>query len=120
MKKENQLIIGEATAEQIEKWKVKYGAVHGIEVDGHICYVRKIDRNTASYALSQMSFKVNKSDNNDVEINLGKQFKTGEAVLNNCWLGGSEEIRNDTSLWMNACIIAGQLIEIKEGSLKNF
>lgn len=119
--KEATKLLGEVTPEQIEAWKKKYGKVTGIIVEGHICYLRKVDRNTTSYALSQMSFKVGKADSGtDLEINMGKQFKTGEAVLNNCWLGGSDEIKADNALWMNACIKAGELIEFKEASLKNF
>jgi|ERR1035437_5112271 hypothetical protein len=121
MKKETTLV-GEVTPEQIETWKAKYGKVHGVIVDGHIAYVRKIDRNTTSYALSNMSFKMTKNDNDtsDIEMNMGKLAKTGEAVLMNCWIGGSEEIKKDESLWMNACIKAGELIEFKETELKNF
>ncbi|MDD3079092.1 MAG: hypothetical protein PHH37_08310 [Paludibacter sp.] len=115
-------LTGEVTPEQIAAWKAKYGKVHGVIVDGHIAYVRKIDRATTSYALSQMSIKMLKGegDTNDMEMSMGKLFKTGEAVMTNCWLGGSEEIKNDPSLWMNACIKAGELIEFKESELKNF
>lgn len=118
----NEKLIGEVTPDQITEWKEKYGKVHGVVVDGHIAYVRKIDRNTTSYALSQMSFKMSKNDNdtNDIEMNMGKLAKTGEAVLTNCWIGGSEEIKKDESLWVNACIKAGELIEFKETELKNF
>lgn len=120
-------LIGEVSQEQIDKWKAdpKIQRVHGIVVDGHIGYVKKPDRNTVSYALSQMSFKVDKGDkslgeNATVEMSMGKMYKQGEAVLTNCWLGGSEEMRKDTSLYVGACMIAGELIEIKEGELKNF
>lgn len=115
-------LIGEVAPEQIEQWKKKYGRVHGIIVDGHIAYVHKIDRKTTSYALTQMSFRMTKNEegDNDMEMSMGKLFKTGEAVLNNCWIGGSDEIKNDSSLWMNACVKAGELIEFKETELKNF
>lgn len=125
--KEEKKLIGEVSQEQIDKWKAdpKVQRVHGIVVDGHICYVKKPDRGTVSYALSQMSFKMNKGDkslgeNASVEMSMGKMYKQGEAVLQNCWLGGSEEIRKDNGLWVGACMTAGELIEIKEGELKNF
>lgn len=124
---EQEKLIGEVSPEQIDKWKAdpRVQRVHGIIVDGHICYVKKPDRATVSYALSQMSFKINKGDktlgeNAGVEMSMGKMYKQGEAVLQNCWLGGSEEIRKDNGLWIGACMTAGELIEIKEGELKNF
>ena len=121
---EEKKLIGEVTPEQIENWKTKYGKVHGIIVDGHIGYVRKVDRATVSYALSHMSFKMSTEKGEDdaktIEMNMGKLFKQGEAALNNCWIGGSEEIKTDMSLWSAACMKAGELIEIKEADLKNF
>lgn len=117
-------LIGEVTAEQIEKWKAKFGKVHGIIVDGHIAYVRKPDRATVSYALSHMSFKMSTEKGegmgNSMEVNMGNMLKQGEAVMNNCWLGGSDEIKAETSLWTAACMKAGELIETKEAELKNF
>lgn len=122
MKEEKIKLTGEADQAQIDEWKKKYGKIHGITVDGHIAYVRKIDRNTMSLALSRMSFKMTQNDGNtsDVEMNMGKLYKTGEAVMTNCWIGGSEEIKKDDSLWMNACVKAGELIEFKETGLKNY
>ena len=124
MKKEDIKLIGEVTAEQIEKWKAKYGKVHGVVVDGHIAYVRKPDRATVSYALSQLSFRMSTDkgadDGQSLEMNMGKLLKQGEAVMTNCWLGGSEEIKAEAELWTAACMKAGELIEMKEAELKNF
>lgn len=121
-----QKLIGEVSQEQIDKWKSTAGVqgVSGIIVGGHICYVKKPDRTVVSYALSQMSFVMIQGDSpNDpgkLEMSMGKLQKQGEAVLNNCWLGGSEKIKTDTSLWTGACLKAGELIEYKEATLKNF
>ena len=43
-------LIGQATPEQIEAWKKKYGKLFGIKVDGHICYLKKPDRKILSFA----------------------------------------------------------------------
>lgn len=124
MSEENKLI-GEATPEQIAKWKAdkKNGQIRSIEIDGHVCYVKEPSRDIVSYALRSVGFKVSSSEfsNNEnvIEMNMGDLYKKGEAVLNNCWLGGSEEIRNQTALWTGACITAGNLIEAKAGELKN-
>ncbi len=116
-------LIGEVSQEQIDKWKAdpKVEKVHSISVEGHICYVRKVDRATASYALSHTSFKMSTDDNtsNGIEMNMGDMYKKGEAVLTNCWLGGSEEIKTNTDLWISACITAGNLVEVKTTELKN-
>lgn len=120
---EDKKLTGEVAPEQIEAWKKKYGKVQGIVVDGHICYIRKIDRNTVNYALSQLSFTTRKGQAlsaDEVEVNMGRLFKTGEAVLTNCWIGGSETIRDDVSLYTAACLQAEQLVEFKESSLKNY
>lgn len=122
MKTETTKLIGEVTQAQVEEWKAKYGKVYAITVDGHITYIRKIDRATTSAALSRMSFKMTKNedtDGNDTEISLGKLFQTGEVVVNNCRIGGSEDVKNDPVLWMNTCTKAGEILEFREAELKN-
>lgn len=117
-------LIGEVSQEQIDKWKAdpKIQGVSGIIVGGHIAYVRKPDHNVVSYALSQMSFSMSPtgSEQGKIEMNMGKMLKQGEAVITNCWLGGSEEIRTNTKLWAGACLKAGELVEYEEGEIKNF
>lgn len=109
---------GTATPEQIAAWKQKYGEVNQISIDHHVCYLKRPDRATLSYALSQMKFGMGGDDGTSVEMDMGRMYKTGEAVMTNCWIGGSEEIKSDDSLWMNACTKASELIEFKEASLK--
>jgi hypothetical protein len=119
-------LIGEVDQVQIDKWKAKPGClgVAGIIVGGHIAYVERPNRNVVSYALSQMSFSMTPSNDSleqaKIEMSLGKMYKQGEAVLVQCWLGGSEEIRTNNKLWTGACMKAGELIEYEEAELKNF
>lgn len=126
MAEEKAKLIGEVDQAQIDKWKAdpKCLGIVGIIVGGHIAYVKRPDRNIVSYALSQMSFAMTPSNNSleqaKIEMSLGKMYKQGEAVLSNCWLGGSEEIRTDNKLWTGACMKAGELIEYEEAELKNF
>lgn len=123
---EEKKLIGEVSQEQIDKWKAdpKVLGVVGIIVGGHIGYVKKPDRNIVSYALSQMSFSMTASDNSlengKIEMSLGKMYKQGEAVMANCWLGGSEDIKDNNKLWTGACMKAGELIEYEEAQIKNF
>lgn len=95
---------GQATPEQIEEWKKKYGKVSGIKVDGHIGYVRKPDRKTLSYA----SIAGQKDP-----------LKFNEVLLNNCWLGGSELIKTDDELFLSVGGKLAELIQVKEAELVN-
>ncbi|MDY0200974.1 MAG: hypothetical protein RBR40_08300 [Tenuifilaceae bacterium] len=101
MKKE---LIGQATPEQIEAWKKKHGKLFGIIVDGHICYLRKPDRRTLSYATAAGG-----SD----------PIKFNETLLNNCWVGGSEAIKTEDDLFLGASGKLAELIEVKQAELVN-
>jgi len=97
-------LIGEATPEQIQQWKEKYGRVIGIKVDGHIFYLRTPDRKILSYATT---------------VGAKDPIKFNEILLNNCWLGGSEEIKTNDSLFLSVSGKLAELIEIKEAELVN-
>lgn len=95
-------LIGQATPEQIEEWKNKYGKMMAIKVDGHICYLKSPDRKTLGYA--SQAAKTN-------------PMKFNEIVLTNCFVGGSEAIKTDDMLFLGASSVLEQLIEIKEAEL---
>jgi hypothetical protein len=95
---------GQATPEQIEEWKKKYGKVWAIIVDGHICYLRKPDRKVLGYAT------VAGKDN---------PLKFNEVVLQNCFIGGSEAIKTDDELFLGASSVLTDIIQVKEAELVN-
>jgi hypothetical protein len=97
-------LIGQATPEQIEAWKKKYGKLYGIKVDGHICYLKKPDRKTLSYA-SVAGAK--------------DPLKFNEVMLNNCWVGGSDEIKTDDEMFLGVSGKISELINVKEAELVN-
>ena len=80
-------LIGQATAEQIQEWKAKHGDIFSVKVDGHVCYLHKPSRRTISYASVAA-----KTD----------PLKFNETLLRECWLGGSEAIRNDDDKFLAA------------------
>jgi hypothetical protein len=96
-------IIGAATAEQIQHWKQQHGDVYALQVDNHICYLKKPDRRVLSMAVS-----------------LGSKdpMKFNEVLLENCWLGGSEAIKTNDELFIAAGGQLGDLIEVKQAELK--
>ena len=91
------------TEEQIEAWKKKYRDVFSVEIDGKTAYLKKPDRRTLSAAAV-----IGKTD----------PMKYNEVLLNNCWLGGDEEIKTDDELFLGVSAKLGDLIEIKEAELK--
>jgi hypothetical protein len=105
------------TQEQIESWKKIYGDVFELTVRGKKCYLRKYDRATLAFALSQLTATIS-TQNNNVEINAEKILKVGEIALRNCWLAGDKEILEDDSLFVPAAMQAGTLFEMEECELK--
>lgn len=94
---------GVATPEQIAQWKEKHGDVFAVSVDGHVCYLKKPDRKTLAYASS---------------IGTKDPIKFNEVLLSNCWLGGSEAIKTDDSLFLGASGKLSEIIEVKEAELE--
>jgi len=97
-----QALTGEVTPEKIAEWKANHKEVFAITVDGHIAYLRKPDRKTISYASS---------------IGSKDPIKFSEIMLKNCWLGGSDSIQTDDSLFLAASGKLTDLIEVKEAEL---
>jgi len=92
----------EITEIQIAEWKKKHGDVYKIEVEGHVCYVKSPDRKTLSYAGS---------------IGVKDPIKFNEIILNNCWLGGDEDIKTDDKLFLGAGQVLGEIIKVAEASI---
>ena len=93
---------GEATPEQIAEWKSKYTEIWRIKIDGHICYVKKPDRKILGYASV-----ASKTD----------PLKFNEVILNNCFIGGSEEIKTNDDLFYGASAVLAELVQVKEAEL---
>ena len=102
-------IAGEATAEQIAKWKQEHTdvfeltAAHPGTEEEHKGYVRRPKRAELSYAT-----KVGQS--NPLGFN--------DAILNACWLGGSEEIRKNDAMFMGVSGQLDEIVQIAQASIK--
>lgn len=92
-----------ATEKQIAEWKTANKDVYMITVDGRVCYLRRPNRKELSYATV-----AGKSD----------PMKFNEVILNQCWLGGDEEIKTDDSLFMGVATQLATLVEVKEAEIK--
>jgi len=92
----------EITQEQIDAWKKQHGDIYAIKVDGKTAYLKKPDRKTLSFA----SVAGQKDP-----------MKFNEIILENCFIGGDEEIKKDDSLFLAASAKIVELIEVKEAEL---
>ncbi len=94
---------GQATAEQIAKWKQKHGEIFEIGTAGKVCYLKKPGRKELSFA----------------SITGGEDpYKWNEAILESCWLGGDEEIKKDDELFLAASSKLTELVKIQESYIK--
>lgn len=94
---------GQASAEQIASWKQQHKHVYELKVEDAICYLRKPSRQELSGA---------------TVLAASDPMKFNETLLNDCWLGGAEVIKNDDDYFLSASGLLGDLIETKAAELK--
>jgi hypothetical protein len=93
---------GRATAEQIADWKKNHGAIYQVTVDDSICYVKTPNRKT-------MSMVASLGNSNPVRAN--------EALLQNCWLGGDEDIKTNDEKFFGVSSQLAEIIQVKEAEI---
>lgn len=94
---------GQATAEQIAKWKEEHGKVFKYEVDGKVAYLRSVDRNTYALAASKVATS---------------PAKFNEIVIQNIWLGGDEDLKKEDEYYFGLIDFVEELMAKKKGSLE--
>ena len=92
----------EITQEKIEGWKKQHGDIYLIEVEDKACVVRKPNRKDLSFAM------LLKDD----------PIKFNETLLNNLWIEGDAEIKTNDDYFLAASSQLGELLQIKEATLK--
>lgn len=98
-----QKLTGEVTPEQVQDWKAKHGDVFRIKVLDSVCYLRKPSRKALGYA------SVAGKDN---------PLRFNEVILNDCWLGGDEEIKTNDTLFLSVSAKIAELIQVEEAELE--
>lgn len=93
---------GQASQEQINKWKEMHGKVFKYEVEDKVCYLRQVDRNTYSLAASKITTS---------------PAKFNETVIKEIWLGGDEEIKTNDQYYFGLVDFVEELMAKKKGSL---
>lgn len=104
-----QLLIGEATPEQIAQWKANVKKQYGEETevfkyvkDGMICYLRSVDRDAYSSAAAKVSTS---------------PAKFNDVILENIWLGGCEDLKTVNSYYFGLIDFVEELMNKKKGVL---
>ena len=96
-------VIGQATEEQIKTWREEHGDVFKIEVEGHVCYLKKPSKRILAAA--------NQAGRND-------PFKFNETLIRQTWLGGDETMRSDDDMFLSMAGALDDLIEVKVAEVK--
>ena len=94
--------ITEKYGDLIADLKKEHGEIQAIIIGDKVAFVKKPDRRTLSFA----SVAGQKDP-----------MKFNEIVLENCFVGGDEEIKSDDSLFLAAASKIVELIEVKEAEL---
>lgn len=99
---------GGLTDAQVEAWKQTHRKSFAIEiVDGDEVHVGYFKRPTL--ATLKAVTKVVKTD----------EVEAGKVMFDNCWLGGSEELRTDALLFMAVQKKLGEVLNGFQGVIKN-
>lgn len=110
MEKEFKRIDGGITAEQIQGWKNRHGRVSEVSVkdpdtaEEHVGWFKRPDMKTME-AVSALSKK--------------SEVQGSVVLLDNCWLGGSEALKNDAIYRMEAMTALAGLFGRCVNTLKN-
>lgn len=102
------ILNGGVTDEQVAAFKQQHRKSFAIEVqDGEEVHIGYFKRPT--FETIKAVTKVAKTD----------EVKAGEIMFDNCWLGGSEELRTDALLFMAVQAQLGHVLNGFKGLIKN-
>ena len=91
------------TAKQILEWKKQYGDIYELSAGDKKAYIKHPDRQTLSFAMAEAQTNP-----------LGYT----EVILDNCWLGGDEALREDDAYFLGISKQLDDIIEIADVKLK--
>lgn len=93
-----------ATEKQLEEWKKKYKDIFELTVEDKRCYLTKPGRQALSYAMTL-------ANTNPIGM--------AEQMLEDSWLAGDLEIKNEDAYFFGAMAQLGKFVEAKNSELKN-
>lgn len=99
----NEQLNGQATEEQISKWKKEFGNVWEVVIGESVCYLKKASRLTLRAALTFLD---------------KDRIKYMEIIVDNCWLGGDENIKKEDDSFYGLMAVVPELVEAKDAEIK--
>lgn len=91
----------EYTDKQLKAWMAQFGELHEITVEDKSCIIRKPNRKDLSYAST-----------------LKDPIKISETLLNQLWVAGDEEMRNDDNYFLSAVGTLEEVLKVKTAEIK--
>jgi len=94
---------GQATETQIAMWKKQHRDVFEIIAGDKVCYLKRPDRQTLKAAVA-----------------VGEQdaMRYDEIVLENCWLGGDEEIKDNDNYFLEVVPVLAEIVDYGRAAIK--
>jgi len=93
----------EAFENKVEQWKKEHGEVFQLTVEDKVGFLKAPDRNVLSLA-----YTVAGKD----------KIKLAETILENCWLDGDTEIKDNDTFFLSAVSQIDAIVELKDAELK--
>ncbi|HAO15382.1 MAG TPA: hypothetical protein DDE71_07460 [Tenacibaculum sp.] len=93
----------EITQETIANWKKEHGKVFELSTKGATAYIRKPDFNEVDYATS---------------VSIKSPLSFPKEIINQCWLGGDEVIKNDVGHVMGLASSIDKIVQTVEVEVK--
>ena len=100
MKKE---LKGQVSQDQLDKWKKEVGHVWEVTIEESVCYLKKASRATLRAALTFLE---------------KDKIKYMEIIVENCWLGGDENIKKEDDYFYGLMGVVPKLVEAKDAVIK--
>jgi len=101
--KEEKVLSGQASKEQIAMWKKEHRDVFEVIATDKVCYLKRPNRNTLQAA---------------TDISEQDGMKSNQIILENCWLGGDPEIKTNDLYFLEVTPVLEQIVDFGEAQIK--
>ena len=94
---------GEVPSERVAMWRNLHRDVFSVKSYDKICYLRRPDRMTLKAADA---------------VGMNDPMRYNEILLENCWLGGDDEIKSNDVYFLNVVPVLPELVDFGRAEIK--